>query len=801
MAITDSQIQDLINKTNIVYNVVNNTLNTSLSNVLSSVINSQNAIQNRITLAANQERSDVSLVSNQIANTVNTAVGTIYKDINTATGTISTNIQAKINAVSQDIQKKVDSVNAAIGLKLDSVNHDINQVVTAALQPILQEIDKQTTLVTNNLNNSINNANTSIKSATIVTNNLINTVKTDLLNKINTSNATTATITNTPVPPPVTTSGLLGGGNANGFPMTVAEWAKLNGITSPDQQEPIGQSILRFFIGNDAAKGFEMLGAADIPGEILRNITAIGAIEEKALNGHYKTLTELNNDFKQLGVNTGTIGAVLQLPLIIANIGEIFKMFLLPTLTKIEQLLVAGYSLKQLSEGDYLEALIKDNMSAADVKAGLGDLGHAPDDAQLLMQNATPKMDIDTLFRLAHLGKIDDKTLLKFARQLGWTEPDVIRLGYAKQPRPGIQDLITFAVKEVYSPEIYNKFGQYQDFPVTFAEQAKLLGLDEQFAKQYWAAHWALPGANQGFDLFHRGLITHDDLAALLKALDVMPFWREKLIQLSYNIVGRVDARRLYAYGIWDAQKVYQTYLAEGYSPDNARDLTTFTVKYDDEQDNKHKTALQKKAKDVYVKSYIYGLIDKNTASSKIVALGYKQNDVDLELSLELYEEYVNSHKPKKENHVSKLISLSLDGYRKRAISRQDLLANLTGNGYSLSDANTEADYVDKENTIVFKETVVKEIQKLYFESLLDDNGVLTKLVQLGFANSEALNIISQLQILKELDDKKPTPAQFKTMFEDDIISENEYAIELANMGYNAKYIPNIIALSVGSKK
>lgn len=569
--------------------------------------------------------------------------------------------------------------------------------------------------------------------------------------------------------------------------------------SSPAASDTFFTGLIRLLLGNPSADVANTIDTLDISGNIQKQIDKLLAIADNALHGKYNTLDDLNKDLHNIGVDSPVLGAVLQLPFVVANIGAVFNAFGLPVTTKIEQLLIASYSLKQLNENDLLTAFIRNNLSPEDVHKNLDNIGHSSDDSNILMKNALPRYTIQELFRLGYLGKMNGDDIKKYMRTLGWNEQDTIEHGYLNQPRPGIQDLIAFAVKEVYSPEIYTKFGQYQDFPKEFAAQAKLLGLDETFAQQYWAAHWALPGAQQGFDLFHRGIITHDDLVALLKALDVMPFWRDKLVQLSYNIVARVDTRRLYAYGIWDTQKVYQNYLAEGYSPNDARDLTSFTVKYDAEQDNKHKTYLQKKAHDVYIKSFNYGLIDQNTAANKIVALGYKQNDVDLELSLEKYESYVDAHKPKKENHVAKITSLALDGYRKKAISRQDLLASLTANGYSLPDANNEADFMDKESAIAFKEGVVKEIQKLYFESLLDDNSTLTKLIQLGFANSEALNIISELQILKSLDDKKPTPAQFKTMFENGIITQTEYEIELANMGYNAKYIPNIIALSVGT--
>lgn len=801
MAISDYQIQDLINKTNIIYNVVGNNLNTPISNVLANVINGNNAIQTRLTQSQNQATALTSYSINSIGQNIDYTRNDIYKNIIGSTTRISNDIQNRIGAVSQDIQKKIDSSNVIIGTKLDAVNNDLKIKITSILNPILQEVTKSTATITGNLTNAIITAETDIKQATITTNNLIGNTKQIILDKLATAATTTTTSGGNATIPPIATGGIFGGNEPSWLTNILEGFYTQQNNKPPKPTDNLATFLIRLISGNATADTFNALNAANPLEELITQVTKIGGIETDLVNGKYKTVDDFNNALKNAGIGSTILGAAIQLPIIIANIGYFVKALGLPSITKLEQLLTASYSLKQLDESDLILAYIRNNMSPDDVHKNLDNLGHSSDDSNLMMKNALPKYSVQELFRLGYLGKMAGEDVIRHMRELGWNEIDAIRHGYLTQPRPGIQDLIQFAVKEVYSPETYNKFGQYLEFPKDFSEQAKLLGLDENFARQYWAAHWQLPSAGMGYDMFHRGIINETDLKSLLKALDVMPYWRDKLIGLSYNIVARVDTRRLYAYGIWDAKKVYENYLHEGYSPQDAQSLTQFTIKYDDEQDNKHKTALQKKAHDVHIKAFNYGLQSKATAKQNIIALGYKEKDVELELTLEAYEEYVNSHKPKKENHVSKLISISLDGYRKRSIGRKDLLDTLTSNGYTLSDANIEADFVDKEANIIFKETVVKEIQKLYFESLYDDNMVLTKLVSLGFDNAEALRIIGELQILKSLDDKKPSPAQFKTMYEDGIINQAQYTTVLKDMGYNDKFIPQLIALSDGKAK
>ncbi|GAI59185.1 unnamed protein product, partial [marine sediment metagenome] len=101
-----------------------------------------------------------------------------------------------------------------------------------------------------------------------------------------------------------------------------------------------------------------------------------------------------------------------------------------------------------------------------------------------------------------------------------------------------------------------------------------------EWAQRYWAAHWSLPSPQQGYEMLHRGIINQDDLLMLMKALDIMPFWRDKLMQMSFRRLTRVDIRRMYKAGVITEAEVYENYLQHGYNPKNARLMTNFTVQW-----------------------------------------------------------------------------------------------------------------------------------------------------------------------------------------------------------------------------
>lgn len=147
-------------------------------------------------------------------------------------------------------------------------------------------------------------------------------------------------------------------------------------------------------------------------------------------------------------------------------------------------------------------------------------------------------------------------------------------------PIPPVQDLITMAVREAFTPEIAQRFGQYEGLPPEYVEAAEKKGLTKQWAERYWAAHWSLPSIQQGFGMLHRGIIGQADLSLLMRALDIMPFWRDKLMQLSFKPLTRVDVRRMHLLGTLDESGVTRAYRDVGYNDRNAALMTDFTVRY-----------------------------------------------------------------------------------------------------------------------------------------------------------------------------------------------------------------------------
>jgi len=185
---------------------------------------------------------------------------------------------------------------------------------------------------------------------------------------------------------------------------------------------------------------------------------------------------------------------------------------------------------------------------------------------------------------------------------------------------PPVADIITMAVREAFTPEIAAKFGQYEDYPTELEKWGEKKGLSKEWTSRYWAAHWNLPSPLQGFEMLHRGVINESELNMLLRALDVMPFWRDKLTQIAYRRLTRVDIRRMYREGVLTEKEVYESYLEHGYTEQNAERMSEFTIK-------QTLATLSKFTSGDIIKAFASRMIDRAEAISLLDRIGISSED------------------------------------------------------------------------------------------------------------------------------------------------------------------------------
>jgi hypothetical protein len=190
---------------------------------------------------------------------------------------------------------------------------------------------------------------------------------------------------------------------------------------------------------------------------------------------------------------------------------------------------------------------------------------------------------------------------------------------------PGMADLIRFMVREVYREDIVRLYRMDEDYPPQIEEHAARHGYSAWWCKAYWRAHWELPSVTQGYEMFHREVIDKPTLETLMRTLDIMPFWRDKLIQISYNLIPRVDLRRAWEAGVITDEELERRMRWTGYSPEDAR-IEVQTQK---------RVALQAEINDLerlVERRFRKGFITIEQARKELEALGFNPLRIDMRI-------------------------------------------------------------------------------------------------------------------------------------------------------------------------
>lgn len=346
-------------------------------------------------------------------------------------------------------------------------------------------------------------------------------------------------------------------------------------------------------------------------------------------------------------------------------------------------------------------------------------------------QNMLTGFDYVTLWRR---GEIDDDELSEKLHNVGYSPKSQDHLKTVSLYYPNPQDLVRFAVREVYTPAVVSKYGLNEDFPDEFLTASRKGGLSDDFAKQYWAAHWQLPSAFQGFEMFQREIINDDDLTLLLKSLDVMPYWRTRMKQLQYNVVTRVDVRRLYKTGIYDLNDVYTAYLHMGYKPEDATNLMRFT-------------------------ELEYSPIDEDKQSVS----GLVRNA---------------------EGNLVPSRTMVMDAYKRGIYDYTKALTALEDIGYPLESGRLLIQFVDDDLNQEIIDIKADAITDAFRAGDFDETGYKSQLTLLGVSSRYIEVIMARELAQAKRRERKPTKADIKAWYTKGLIDAEQYVLKMESLGY-----------------
>lgn len=291
--------------------------------------------------------------------------------------------------------------------------------------------------------------------------------------------------------------------------------------------------------------------------------------------------------------------------------------------------------------GDILRAGFIDPNEMPTIRAWLAQLGLPEDAIRLIFKAQYATYSADQAIRLYLKGDIAEAKLFERMREQGFTDDrtqELLKLAYGVPP---ISDILYMLAREAFEEDQVRKMGLDDEYPTAAIPFAKANGLSEEWLKRYWRAHWEQPSLGQMYEMLHRRLITEDELYQFMRVVEIPPYWRDKLMAISYNTYTRVDTRRMYGTGVLDAQGVYDAYRDEGYNHEKALKMTEFTIRYESEAE-KDLTRSQ------IEQAYKLGMISSSDASELFKGMGYSGREaefmisaVDYKAELDLVDERV----------------------------------------------------------------------------------------------------------------------------------------------------------------
>lgn len=405
--------------------------------------------------------------------------------------------------------------------------------------------------------------------------------------------------------------------------------------------------------------------------------------------------------------------------------------------------------------------------------------GFSNDWAAKLYVGGTTLLSTNDYLTLWRRGEISEADLNSFLDKQHFSAPAIEHIKKASEYFPSPGDLVRFAVREVYTPATVAKFGQLEDLPEKFLSEAAKAGMPEEQATNFWAGHWLLPSPGQGFEMFQRDVIPQEDLNMLLKALDIMPFWRDKLTQIAYVPFTRVDVRRMHAMGVLDDTQTYDAYRHQGSSPENAEALLEFTKEYNAEG-SKGLTRAN------VVKGFKLGLITEDQLRTYLESFGYGEGVVDFWLDMAVYE------KTLEDIEVSKT---ELD------VQYQRGMITLAEYRDRLNSMDLPATYVEKAVTELSAKDSLKvrmptrsDLERWLKAQIIDEKYYYAQMIDLGYRQIDIEFYLTEIALEVDTETRKYLPITTYTRWlATGIIEENVFRAIATDMEISTQDINRLI--------
>jgi hypothetical protein len=315
---------------------------------------------------------------------------------------------------------------------------------------------------------------------------------------------------------------------------------------------------------------------------------------------------------------------------------------------------------------------------------------------------------------------------------------------------PPISELIRYMVRDTGDQELVDKFGLDSQFDQKWTgelkEWGKNQGIDDKFARYSWRAHWSIPSPTQLYEMYHRlrfrdpndpAFVDEPTIKEALIQQDILPFWIDKYLAISFRPLTRVDTRRAYDIGSLQLEDVRKSYLDQGYDETNADILTRFTQGLKIQRVQKHPA----------IKRVISGELTTDQFRNILTSEGY--GPLEIERANSRLGVEIEASKKK----------ACLNSVKKRYLTGEISDANILGTiqNYTGDETQTKslAERWQCEKNARGKSVPYGTLCNMYFNNILSSADLYQRLLNLGYTTFDAKSLTAQCAIRRDQADQK----------------------------------------------
>jgi len=835
------------------FDLLNSIIN-AINNLTNSVSSVPNAVLFNLSEKIDDLRNTVSGISDSVRNNVSNIVAGLSNDIFNIKNVILGNLGGMLSGLANNVGTLVSSVQTGIGNAVASITTTIGDIsgkiqsaVNGGIDNLRNVINDTTQAVKQNLFDNIVNIGKTISDVKDSLTNAIQTKVSDVEKQVSDTIDTVKKALESDVSDVGTTVKTL----ATNI-QTLASQFDITKLTDSLDK------LLKPETWLDAVKSPLNTTLANITKNLDERRTNKSNVLERLARGEYRDVNEFIRDALDPPPALDPISSFADL---------LYQFFALvtsfSTLAPIYSRAMMHFA-NEIHETEIFTPETLANMVAQNIatyeqavmEGAWSGLDRAHMDQLILLAGEPPGMG--ELFDLLNRGIITEDDVrqgLKESRVKNKYIDNLMKLRFIIPP---LSDIVRMAVRDAWRDDVAGKYGYDQDYPQEFAANAQKLGLDPDWAKRYWRAHWELPSVNEVFEMLHRSSetgVTSADVEEYLRINDYPSYWRDKLLKISYEVFTRVDVRRMYKLGVLDRDGVKRAYLDLGYDETRAEKLTDFTVKYEDETGQINPDTLSRRLFDAVLRLYVAGKRTDADVRAAGQSVGYSTEVIESELKIAqlqreiknkvddaesvgltssaLKREIINTletlysrgqrdinqveqqlrdlgldgqplalemqvmtlkrelyYKPPAYEKARELSTNSiLDAYSAHLISEQDAIARLKALGLSDNSASLQLSTRQFDDALSIRKQIVKAIEDAFKQGDITEDTASQTMVQYGYSLNEVNQYLTLWTLQKSLQHKRFTESQLAGFLKRGIISIDEYAAQLAAMGYNQTQI------------